>query len=303
MQPALRSSIPDAPLAVFPVNGENSHRGLAGRNPAPNQVREACNFTVLQGMRGQAEINRVGSRSAGKERDAESGNDYFGARYYGSSMGRFMSPDWTETPDPIPYADLENPQSLNLYGYVLNNPLSHRDEDGHKCDGGSIGPDGVFTIRCTNDPPPKMDDGRVTPGDDGLGLIVGYGIGKIAGMGLQGLLALRGAGETVGLMTETSSETINITEDGLQHVMERHVADGAKTAGKSLFKGSKGEVKALIQKAGSVKPTTQAGGNLERVVDAGRTIGTDRATNAPTSVYTVITKPSGDLVTAFPGRP
>jgi RHS repeat-associated protein len=29
----------------------------------------------------------------GKERDTESGNDYFGARYYASSMGRFMSPD------------------------------------------------------------------------------------------------------------------------------------------------------------------------------------------------------------------
>ncbi len=29
----------------------------------------------------------------GKERDAESGLDYFGARYYGSGMGRFMSPD------------------------------------------------------------------------------------------------------------------------------------------------------------------------------------------------------------------
>ena len=29
----------------------------------------------------------------GKERDSESGNDYFGARYYGSMMGRFLSPD------------------------------------------------------------------------------------------------------------------------------------------------------------------------------------------------------------------
>ena len=29
----------------------------------------------------------------GKERDTESGNDYFGARYYASTMGRFMSPD------------------------------------------------------------------------------------------------------------------------------------------------------------------------------------------------------------------
>ena len=35
------------------------------------------------------------SNSTGKERDTESGNDYFGARYYASSMGRFMSPDWS----------------------------------------------------------------------------------------------------------------------------------------------------------------------------------------------------------------
>ncbi|MDE1156352.1 MAG: hypothetical protein PW735_11580 [Acidobacteriaceae bacterium] len=67
----------------------------------------------------------------GKERDAESGLDYFGARYYGSSMGRFMSPDWSKTPEGVPYADLSNPQSLNLYGYVLNNPLSKTDADGH----------------------------------------------------------------------------------------------------------------------------------------------------------------------------
>ena len=69
----------------------------------------------------------------GKERDTESGNDYFGARYYASNMGRFMSPDWSDTPSPIPYADLPNPQSLNLYSYVKNNPLSRTDADGH-CD-------------------------------------------------------------------------------------------------------------------------------------------------------------------------
>jgi RHS repeat-associated protein len=33
------------------------------------------------------------SHFTGKERDTESGNDYFGARYYASSMGRFMSPE------------------------------------------------------------------------------------------------------------------------------------------------------------------------------------------------------------------
>lgn len=69
----------------------------------------------------------------GKERDTESGLDYFGARYYASSMGRWMSPDWAEKPEAVPYSSLENPQSLNLYGYVGNNPLSHADADGH-CD-------------------------------------------------------------------------------------------------------------------------------------------------------------------------
>jgi len=67
----------------------------------------------------------------GKERDAESGNDYFGARYYASNMGRFMSPDWSAKEEPVPYATMDDPQSLNLYSYVRNNPLSHADADGH----------------------------------------------------------------------------------------------------------------------------------------------------------------------------
>jgi RHS repeat-associated protein len=71
------------------------------------------------------------SRFTGKERDTESGNDYFGARYYGSSMGRFMSPDWSAQEEPVPYAKLDNPQSLNLYAYVGNNPLGGVDADGH----------------------------------------------------------------------------------------------------------------------------------------------------------------------------
>ncbi len=67
----------------------------------------------------------------GKERDTESGLDYFGARYYGSNMGRFMSPDWSAKEDPVPYARLDDPQSLNLYTYGGNNPLIHVDADGH----------------------------------------------------------------------------------------------------------------------------------------------------------------------------
>jgi len=71
------------------------------------------------------------SISTGKERDTESGNDYFGARYYASSMGRFLSPDWSAQEEPAPYAKLDDPQTLNLYAYVNNNPLSDQDPDGH----------------------------------------------------------------------------------------------------------------------------------------------------------------------------
>ena len=73
------------------------------------------------------------AHSTGKERDTESGNDYFEARYYSSSMGRFLSPDWSAQEEPVPYANLDDPQSLNLYAYVGNNPLTRVDADGH-CD-------------------------------------------------------------------------------------------------------------------------------------------------------------------------
>ncbi len=62
----------------------------------------------------------------GKERDTESGLDYFGARYYGSSLGRFTSPD----PVGLRGKLLANPQDLNAYQYSINNPIRHIDPNG-----------------------------------------------------------------------------------------------------------------------------------------------------------------------------
>src|SRR5579864_4102910 len=70
-----------------------------------------------------------------KERDSETGLDYFGARYYGNWLGRFITPDWAAIPVPVPYADLGDPQSLNQYSYVRNIPTSQADEDGHQVQG------------------------------------------------------------------------------------------------------------------------------------------------------------------------
>jgi len=59
----------------------------------------------------------------GKERDAESGLDNFEARYNSSSIGRFTSPD--------PFGGhQEDPQTLNKYAYVRNNPLNLTDPTG-----------------------------------------------------------------------------------------------------------------------------------------------------------------------------
>ena len=67
----------------------------------------------------------------GKERDPDMLTDYFGARFYKGDMSRFYSPDWSADVEPVPYAKLDNPQSLNLYTYVNDNPTTFRDPDGH----------------------------------------------------------------------------------------------------------------------------------------------------------------------------
>jgi len=72
----------------------------------------------------------------GKERDGETGLDYFGARYYGSAQGRFTSPD------PLLSSGRPwDPQSWNRYSYVLNNPLRYTDPLGLYVWDGSLGGD------------------------------------------------------------------------------------------------------------------------------------------------------------------
>ena len=93
--------------------------GLAWGNNIGNTLTTQC-VAMQPGATDDTEHHFTG-----KERDTESGNDYFGARYYSSMQGRFMSPD------SLGYQVADDPQSLNLYTYVMNNPLTGIDTDGH----------------------------------------------------------------------------------------------------------------------------------------------------------------------------
>jgi RHS repeat-associated protein len=102
----------------------------------------------------------------GKQRDTVSDLDYFGARYYNSTLGRFMSPD----PSGLAYADPSNPQSLNLYSYAQNDPLVYIDPTGMQCSdteasgnqfGG--GPDGDSPTYDSGPPACAQDQGTPVP--------------------------------------------------------------------------------------------------------------------------------------------
>ena len=60
----------------------------------------------------------------GQRKDATS-LYFYNARYYDPALGRFLAAD-AIVPSP------GNPQSLNRYSYVLNNPLLYVDPDGHR---------------------------------------------------------------------------------------------------------------------------------------------------------------------------
>jgi RHS repeat-associated protein len=67
----------------------------------------------------------VRQKHTGYERDGETGLDFAQARYYGSSLGRFTSPD-----EPLFDQFPDDPQSWNLYAFVRNNPLTNTDPSG-----------------------------------------------------------------------------------------------------------------------------------------------------------------------------
>ena len=81
----------------------------------------------------------------GKERDNESGLDYFQARYFSGAGGRFTSAD-----APLVDQFAESPPSWNLYVYSRNNPLRYIDPTGKCVQEESLPADGTGEHVCRN---------------------------------------------------------------------------------------------------------------------------------------------------------
>ena len=143
-------------------------------------------------------------RFTGKERDSESGLDYFGARYYASNMGRFMSPDWDAKPTTVPYASFGDPQTLNLYTYVENAPLNRVDADGHAAQ------TGFNQFWTAPDPLTGMiSDYYLTPGSIQWNLLHGISVESLAEAAYYAQVqqAFAATGQKVQQQSQSQSQT------------------------------------------------------------------------------------------------
>ena len=95
---------------------------------ATNQIVERHDYLPFGEAPPGEPAGQDAHRVAGKERDSDTGFDYFGGRYYASGNGRFTSVD----PVLDQQKALGDPQQWNRYAYVRNNPLKFVDPDGRE---------------------------------------------------------------------------------------------------------------------------------------------------------------------------
>jgi RHS repeat-associated protein len=129
------------PRMIFDQSGSLANVSRHDYLPFGEELANVGGRTTARGYTGN---DGARQKFTQKERDNETGLDYFLARYYSSTQGRFTSPDeFSGGPDelydfadnasdnPTFYADTSEPQSLNKYQYTYNNPLNMTDDDGH----------------------------------------------------------------------------------------------------------------------------------------------------------------------------
>lgn len=216
---------------------------------------------------------------AGGLYDAETGLLRFGARDYDPETGR-----WTAK-DPLRFGGGDT----NLYAYVFNDPVN------------LVDPSGLIPLDTLIDGASLIYD--ISQGDCvGIALdLVGLAVPYVAAPVLKGL---RKAPKVMEEAPRLLNPPINITDEKLTHVLDRHTHSGIpKWDDKSKF--HPGEDVVDLIRSGTQQPMVlQRGGNHARTFDVGRPIGFDNIAKQETSVVTIITNAkTNNLVTAFPGFP
>jgi RHS repeat-associated protein len=119
---------PYVPETTVYYHGDHlgSSRQMSNANAYPVWEATYLPYGQERAVAGGSSTSPNHYKFTGKERDSESGLDYFGARYYASALGRFIGTDpIVVTPDRM-----FDPQQFNLYGYVRDNPLRFIDPTG-----------------------------------------------------------------------------------------------------------------------------------------------------------------------------
>lgn len=237
---------------------------------------------------------------AGEQYDPALGLYYNRARYLNTATGRFSVMDKKR-------GRLRRPLTLNRYIFTEQNPINRIDPKGTE--------DIVEVTATVADEEVLESAGAetVTGAESWAADTLGEVEADLAEEGATTAEEGTEAAEETEAEAEVEAESnpepsspatqqVKITDKGIKHVLERHFAGGARSAGKSLFDASE-SVNTLVSEGESLQPIQQAGGNFERIVQAARDVGIDRTTGLATNVYTIITNAAGDLVTMFPGVP
>lgn len=164
----------------------------------------------------------------GKERDTESGLYYFGARYYASTMGRWMSPD-----PSMESAIMELPQTWNKYSYVYNRPTYATDPDG----------------RC----PPCIGAivGGVVEGGWNLGSQLASNHGDLGAVNWRDVGANAAGGAVAGAIAGATG--------GASLLVDAAVGAGANAAGGIVTRTAEGDSASDVLSAGDVSTDALAG--------------------------------------------
>jgi len=132
--------------------------------------------------------SKIGYNS--KELDKDTDLNYYGARYYASEFGRFITADTVK-------GKLTNPQSLNLYTYTLNNPMKYIDPNGNQ--GYGVKGAGVYANNFDQSMQPIF---KQYPIIHKIASFLGYGSGKDAVRTQSEDIALPGSAFSGGIISK-----------------------------------------------------------------------------------------------------